>query len=448
MHGAIAAQQIAAPPLGGIALVQKKARVLNTAPSGGAMSTTFDTAPTAGNLLVLAIGSAASGGTPSVALPAGWSMLMHRDAQNGSPAGALDRWVLAAYKIAGASEPATVTVTVTGSTNPADMALLEYSGVAPGAPRDRSVDVASGPGNVTSFNLGTTPATGQADELALAFCCIANRSGQALSDGFTLETVDTSRIMVGTKILAASGAVTCTASWSVAVTAVGGIFTFRGLAGAPAPALLTGLVAWFDASDLATITASAGKVSQWADKSPLALPVVMATSSRQPATGTRTINGRNVLDFDGSDDNLWNLSYPTSRAAPATWLAVYQLDVTTNGQTLWDAYTTYRTTLGQKNIWSGTDVNLGAPTLNVEQVCIIQNGASSQAWINRTSVGTGTLGADAIQIPPSYFMVGENRGDGGRMNGVLAELVLASGAISAGDRAAWDAYCTTKWGTP
>jgi hypothetical protein len=63
------------------------------------------------------------------------------------------------------------------------------------------------------------------------------------------------------------------------------------------PAAETSLEAWYDASDPATITASAGAVSQVADKSGHGRHLVQATSSAQPTTGVRTVNGRNALDF-------------------------------------------------------------------------------------------------------------------------------------------------------
>ncbi len=57
---------------------------------------------------------------------------------------------------------------------------------------------------------------------------------------------------------------------------------------------------WLDASDTSTVTHIAGAVSQWDDKSGNDNHVTQGTGSAQPATGTRTTNGRNVLDFAGS----------------------------------------------------------------------------------------------------------------------------------------------------
>ncbi len=57
---------------------------------------------------------------------------------------------------------------------------------------------------------------------------------------------------------------------------------------------------WLDASDTSSITASAGKVSQWSDKSGNGRHLTQATSIYQPTTGASTQNGFNVINFNGS----------------------------------------------------------------------------------------------------------------------------------------------------
>lgn len=60
-------------------------------------------------------------------------------------------------------------------------------------------------------------------------------------------------------------------------------------------------VAWYDASDLSTITESGGFVSSLADKSGNGKHMVQAVGANQPTTGTQTQNSLNVLDFNGDD---------------------------------------------------------------------------------------------------------------------------------------------------
>jgi hypothetical protein len=62
----------------------------------------------------------------------------------------------------------------------------------------------------------------------------------------------------------------------------------------------SGLVGWWDADDASTITASGTAVSQWDNKGSTAVNLTQATGAAQPFTGTRTQNGRNVIEFDAA----------------------------------------------------------------------------------------------------------------------------------------------------
>jgi hypothetical protein len=72
------------------------------------------------------------------------------------------------------------------------------------------------------------------------------------------------------------------------------------------PTALSDLVAWYDADDLGSIAVSGSDVTQWNDKSGNARHATQGTSTNRPKSGTRTINGKNVIDFDGSNDFLVN----------------------------------------------------------------------------------------------------------------------------------------------
>ena len=75
------------------------------------------------------------------------------------------------------------------------------------------------------------------------------------------------------------------------------------------PTQIAGLQAWWDASDSSTITSSSSAVSQWRDKSGNARHLAQATGSKQPLTATDSINGLNVLKFDGVDDIMTTSSF-------------------------------------------------------------------------------------------------------------------------------------------
>ena len=70
---------------------------------------------------------------------------------------------------------------------------------------------------------------------------------------------------------------------------------FSGLQPTFAPNDVANLALWVDATKSEDITESAGKVSQWNDRSGSGNNLVQATGAKQPTTGTRTMNGKNVI---------------------------------------------------------------------------------------------------------------------------------------------------------
>jgi hypothetical protein len=78
------------------------------------------------------------------------------------------------------------------------------------------------------------------------------------------------------------------------------------------PDSLPNLKLWLDAADTSTISLSGSAVTQWTDKSANAYAFTQGTAAYRPASGTRTQNGKNVLDF-GTNDLL------LSTAASSTW---------------------------------------------------------------------------------------------------------------------------------
>lgn len=65
------------------------------------------------------------------------------------------------------------------------------------------------------------------------------------------------------------------------------------------PNKLSGLMFWLDAADTGTIVSLDNMVSEWKDKSVLDNNAVQLTGSKQPISGLNTINGQNVITYDG-----------------------------------------------------------------------------------------------------------------------------------------------------
>jgi len=58
---------------------------------------------------------------------------------------------------------------------------------------------------------------------------------------------------------------------------------------------------WLDAADTSTISLSGSAVTQWNDKGSLGYNVSQSTATNRPASGTTTLNSKNVIAFDGND---------------------------------------------------------------------------------------------------------------------------------------------------
>ena len=74
------------------------------------------------------------------------------------------------------------------------------------------------------------------------------------------------------------------------------------------PNNLSDIKLWLDASDTSTITHSSNAVSGWNDKSGNGFQL---QSFGDPSTGTRSLDGKNVIDFDGDEYLESATGYPT-----------------------------------------------------------------------------------------------------------------------------------------
>lgn len=128
------------------------------------------------------------------------------------------------YKPVVASEPQSITFTFTNAAIEF-MAVEEWTGIQ--AVVDKSAS-ASNAASVTTLTIGPTAATTVAATLAWAMWGTNSSAGtfNAPSDGFSLNLVG-GRMAYGTKILAATGTVQVTATWTSARTAAGALAVFK-----------------------------------------------------------------------------------------------------------------------------------------------------------------------------------------------------------------------------
>jgi hypothetical protein len=242
---------------------------------------------------------------------------------------------------------------------------------------------------------------------------------------------------------------------------------------------------WLDAADSATITASSGAVSQWNDKSGGATNFTQGTASARPGTGSATLNGRNVLTFDGGDtllagdalDNVWtgaafhlfcvaknddatssNGAILTKNAGGADNQRAFAYYIRTSKLQLVALYTldTLNFTIvdGSTSIsnsaWTiGTAAytSTGTGTANTtSRVQMTVDGADQTEVVNSSAGNLGT-----IQNGTAQLAVGSTAGTSGTLNavpltGAIGEIIVTPSVLSTLNRQKVEGYLAHKWG--
>jgi prepilin-type N-terminal cleavage/methylation domain-containing protein len=260
----------------------------------------------------------------------------------------------------------------------------------------------------------------------------------------------------------ASGKVASTSNWTLTMTAgtAGGPPTFActvagvGLGALP---VSTGLIAWYDASDSASVTTSGSNVTKWADKSGLGNDAVASAGTVTYASAAR--NGLNTVRFNGS----------------ATLRAPHSASLNLTGSGL-SVIVVYRSTavngnwafINKENTWEvGEQGSGGGFTAAVNGGCWAWVGAvpaASGAWHTATfrytpswlftvdsgSVTTAGAPCSGSIVPSSSGLTLGGRGDGASptLTGDLAEVLIFDRGLTDTENDQVRAYLTAKWGTP
>ena len=261
------------------------------------------------------------------------------------------------------------------------------------------------------------------------------------------------------------------------------------------PTEISGCVGWYDASDAASITASGGAVSLWNDKSGANRTLRQPTSGSRPSTGTRTIAGKNVLDFDGtnaflsyvdeSGNPIYDLNIATPRAvtvfcvvaADATNAVKDILGIQRTGKNANDSgvYVRRHTNLSgsiEFAAGAGDSTSNDQSTKNNIRgfanattgpmiVSLTLSASASQYDAQLNGAGQtltsrfGTLAASGFLSEGSgnhTLDIGVTRNSGNliattsRWDGAIGEIVIFNAALSTVDRARVEAYLAAKWG--
>lgn len=243
---------------------------------------------------------------------------------------------------------------------------------------------------------------------------------------------------------------------------------------------VAGYTLWLDAADTSTISLNGSGVSQWNDKSSNALAFTQGTAANQPQSGTQTINGKNVIDFDGTNDILTCTATAStfnylhnSTGYTGFFAGQYQTPTVANvywntnatnlgniGVSLYDngagtlSHDVARGVSGAANATSrgaaGSAVTNGS---NFYVSVVVDNATATAADRIKIRINggaeskTNTVTNAASSSNASYALsIGSDSALTVWSNIYIGEIIFYSGQLSSGDVATVNAYLAAKWG--
>jgi len=212
---------------------------------------------------------------------------------------------------------------------------------------------------------------------------------------------------------------------------------------------LDGVAAWFSADSGASGTG----VNTWVDLSGASRHSVQTTSANQPQHVSSVLNGRPVLRFDGSNDNL---VFPhLNGLSQGDVYAVIRADSGAPGahKSLWSIgygisnASYYPNTSGTISDSFGSNAvkATGAPTQDITQFHLYSASSKAGEWTNRINGHTHfrTL-TNTTQFTTTANRIGFNLGSA-YFDGDIAEVIVFSSVLASGDREAVERYLANKY---
>lgn len=233
------------------------------------------------------------------------------------------------------------------------------------------------------------------------------------------------------------------------------------------PADVGNLWAWFDASNAASITESSGAVSQWNDLSGNGRHVTQSTGGNKPTTNSRSINGLNVLDFDGGDFIARTAAIGFTTGAYTVCMFIGSDADSSSFLRFMSFHNGSGNDYDSNNAFTITQGNASAQmTIFQGSVNLAAGGASGATpiatWIVRKDTGTNQYqitGSAVLSAQTTNSSSGTANGgfvfgagyESGVLgtnpfNGPIGEIIIYSAAISDANRTAIQNYLVAKWG--
>ena len=214
---------------------------------------------------------------------------------------------------------------------------------------------------------------------------------------------------------------------------------------------------WLDAADSSTIDESSGSVGQWNDKSGNSYSVSQSTGSRQPTTGVDSLNGKNVISFDGGDSlDSTDAGLLAITQSAQTMFVVAKRDTETGsfepmynfrtGAAANAAFMLFSTVAGNidyRNNTSGTLPNTGNTNTDFQILRGRRNGTTQAIAVNGGAEATNNSGGDNAS---SVMYLGSLSGVGNFLFGDIAEVIFYNRSLSTAEISIVENYLSSKWG--
>ena len=231
---------------------------------------------------------------------------------------------------------------------------------------------------------------------------------------------------------------------------------------------------WLDASDSSTLfdattggsaVAADGAVARWEDKSGNRLHVAQPTANNRPLRRTSQFNGRDALEFDGSNDSFAfssstllvagsiasNHTYSMFAVANADAVGTNNANSWTNdaiwgeGGSLASLFLRSNNTVGAYN-YDGSDDNATA-SYTAGALAMFGSELSGGSIRIRVNGGSETATASGTNTGMQAFNLGrQGNTDTTTFDGRIAEIIFFRQALNAGQRQVIEGYLAHKWG--
>jgi hypothetical protein len=224
--------------------------------------------------------------------------------------------------------------------------------------------------------------------------------------------------------------------------------------------IMSSLIAWYDASDISTITESAGIVSQVDDKSGNGFHLNVLTAGKTgPKTGIETLNGLNVFTWDTIGQVLENDSFSYDQNSNGLYFAIIFKCIIDNTQDFVLAGTENSAPGNRMAVrrngnvnslqiiggsGTGSNIPLSSSPGSIpegQDFLIVSkfNGSNSHIRIDGELVKSGNIGTNAFLS----LNIGSNESETSPINGYIAEVVFFT---ESSDEEKIEGYMAHKWG--